>query len=56
MDKVRIRITERFTGRTLALTHALDEIIAHQFVENFYDYFCNSPIVNISASIEEVDE
>lgn len=55
MDKVRVRITERFTGRTLALTRALDEVTANKFVDDFYEYFRKSPIVDISASIEEID-
>ena len=55
-EKVRIRITEHLTGRTLALTKPLDEATAHKFIDDFYEYFCDSPVVNVNASIEEVDE
>lgn len=50
--KVRIRITEKFTGRTLALSNVLDETDAIKFVNNFYKYFNDNHIVDIVASIE----
>lgn len=57
MNKVRVRITERHTGRTLGLTRPLDEDVADKFVDEFYECF-DAPAVatKIVASIEEVDE